>query len=233
MESIKKSIKVVAFDADDTLWDNEVFFREAEDRFAALFEDFLPYHAAQKELLKVEMQNITLYGYGIKAFMLSMIEAALEITSHNVKPETINKIIAIGKEMLDKPVTLLDGVENVLQQLYGKYRLVVATKGDLLDQERKLKKSKLLSYFHHIEVMTEKADADFDKLIKHLDIAAGEFFMPGNSLKSDVLPVLNLGGHAAHIPYHTTWVFEKIDHEINHPHFYQFSKIDEILPYLI
>lgn len=233
MNSIKDSIKVVAFDADDTLWDNEVFFREAEDRFAALFEDYLPYHTIQRELLKIEIQNINLYGYGIKAFMLSMIETALEITNQNVHADTIQKIITIGKEMLDKPVTLLPGVEDVLKQLYGKYRLVVATKGDLLDQERKLKKSNLLTYFHHIEVMTEKADADYVKLIRHLDIDPSHFFMLGNSLKSDVLPVLNLGGHAAHIPYHTTWVLEKIDHEIVHPQFHQFKKIDEILPLLL
>ncbi len=233
MISLKKSIKVVAFDADDTLWDNEVFFREAEDRFAALFEDYLPYHTIQRELLKVEIQNLNLYGYGIKAFMLSMIETALDITDQKLKPETLHKIIAIGKEMLDKPVTLLDGIEDVLKQLHGHYRLVVATKGDLLDQERKLKKSNLLSYFHHIEIMTEKADEDYQKLIKHLDIAPEAFFMLGNSLKSDVLPVLNLGGHAAHIPYHTTWSLEKIDHEIVHPNFYQFSKIHEILPLLL
>jgi putative hydrolase of the HAD superfamily len=229
MNYLKENIKIVAFDADDTLWDNEIYFREGEDRFAALFEDYLPYHDVLKELLKVEIANMPLYGYGIKGFMLSMIETAMLITDHKVNPQSINTIINIGRTMLDKPVNLLEGVEDVLKSLHGKYRLVVATKGDLLDQERKLKKSNLLSYFHHIEIMTEKADSDFEKLIKHLDIGPESFFMIGNSLKSDVIPVLNIGGHAAHIPYHTTWEFERVEHEINHDNFYAFKHISDAL----
>ncbi len=232
MEIDKNKIKVIAFDADDTLWDNEIYFREAEDRFAALFEDYLPYHSVLRELLKIEIQNMPIYGYGIKAFVLSMIETAQEITNNNVSPIALQKIISIGKEMLDKPVHLLEGVEDVLKELHGQYRLVVATKGDLLDQERKLKKSNIANYFHHVEIMSEKADADYEKLLKHLDINANQFFMIGNSLKSDVLPVLNLGGYAAHVPYHTTWVLEKIDHEIKHDNFYQFTHANEVLKLL-
>jgi putative hydrolase of the HAD superfamily len=128
---------------------------------------------------------------------------------------------------------LLDGVEEVLKRLYGKYRLVVATKGDILDQERKLKKSGLEHYFHHIEIMSDKKEKDYQKLLKHLDCRPESFLMLGNSLKSDVLPVLALGAHAVHIPYHTTWVHEQIDHTIEDPRFYQFNSMADILTHLI
>src|ERR1043166_492810 len=218
-------LKIIAFDADDTLWDNELFFRETENRFCALFEDYLPQHSVERELLKVELKNIPLYGYGIKAFMLSMIETAIGITDKKVKAEVIEKIIGFGQELLNKPVTLIDGVEEVLKALKPKYRLVLATKGDLLDQERKLKKSGLIDYFHHIEIMSEKKEADYAKLISHLDIRPSELLMIGNSLKSDILPVLHLGGHAIHIPYHVTWAHEHIDTEINHENFRQVETV--------
>lgn len=225
-------LKIIAFDADDTLWDNELFFRETENRFCALFEDYLPQHSVERELLQVELKNISLYGYGIKAFMLSMIETAIGITDKKVKAEVIEKIIGFGQELLNKPVTLIDGVEEVLKALKPKYRLVLATKGDLLDQERKLKKSGLIDYFHHTEIMSEKKEADYAKLIKHLDIQPAELMMIGNSLKSDILPVLNLGGHAIHIPYHVTWAHEHVDAEINNDKFRQVTSVREVLNYL-
>jgi putative hydrolase of the HAD superfamily len=226
------SLHVIAFDADDTLWDNEAYFRETENKFYALMEDFLPQHTVARELLTTEVKNIELYGYGIKAFMLSMIETAIRISDGTIHVKVIEQIIGFGKELLGKPVTLLDGVEETLRTLKGKYRLVMATKGDLLDQERKLKKSNLESYFHHIEIMSEKKEADFQKLIRHLDISPDEFLMVGNSLKSDVLPVLNLGGHGIHIPYHTTWAHEKIDFEIEHQNFRQLTHIKEVLNFV-
>jgi putative hydrolase of the HAD superfamily len=222
------NITVIAFDADDTLWDNEIFFRESEDKFCALFEDFLPFHSVQRELLKVEIQNLALYGYGIKAFVLSMIETANNITNYTVKGNIINLILNIGKEMLNKPVNLLPGVEDVLMALHKKYKLVLATKGDLLDQERKLEKSKLSKYFHHIEIMTEKSENDYQKILSHLDIPANQFLMVGNSLKSDVLPVINMGGFSVHIPYHTTWILEQIDHEIKSDNFFTISSIKDL-----
>lgn len=226
-------IKVIAFDADDTLWVNEPYFQETEHKFCALLEDYLPQHTTAKELFKVEMQNLALYGYGIKAFILSMIETAIEVSGKTAPPELIEKIIGYGKDMLEKPVELLDGIEETLHALKGHYRLVVATKGDLLDQERKLKKSGLESYFHHIEIMSDKQQADYVKLIRHLDIQPQEFLMIGNSLKSDILPVLELGGHGIHIPYHTTWEHEKIEHRVDHPHFKEAEKIKEVLPFLL
>ncbi len=226
-------LKVIAFDADDTLWVNEPYFRETEDRFCELLEDYLPHHSVARELLQVEIRNINLYGYGVKGFMLSMIETAMELSQKTIKVDVIEKIIDLGKELLEKPIVLLDEVEHVLQTLHGKYKLVVATKGDLLDQERKLRKSGLEHYFHHIEIMSEKKEADYQKLLKHLDIQPTEFMMLGNSLKSDVLPVLELGGHAVHIPYHTTWAHETIDSTIEHKNFRQVSSIKEVLSFLL
>jgi putative hydrolase of the HAD superfamily len=225
-------LKVIAFDADDTLWVNEPYFVETENKFCALLEDYMPHHAVAKELFKTEIDNLALYGYGVKGFMLSMVETALRVSNNTTSIETIEKAIQYGKELLAKPIELLDGIDEVLHTLKKKYRLVVATKGDLLDQERKLKKSGLEHYFHHIEIMSDKQEADYLKLIKHLDIKPEEFLMIGNSLKSDVMPVLAIGGHAMHIPYHTTWAHEKVEHPIEHENFRQVMTIKEILPFL-
>lgn len=226
-------IKVIAFDADDTLWINEPYFQETENKFCALLEDYLPKHTLAKELFKTEIDNLPLYGYGIKGFMLSMIETAMRISNNTLDIGVLSKAIEFGKELLEKPIEILEGVENVLAALKGSYRLVVATKGDLLDQERKLKKSGLEHYFHHIEIMSDKQEADYLKLIKHLDIQPGQFLMIGNSLKSDVMPVLAIGGHAVHIPYHTTWAHEQVEHHVEHEHFSQVQQIMEILPTLL
>ncbi|HOZ78653.1 MAG TPA: HAD family hydrolase [Ferruginibacter sp.] len=226
------NIKVIAFDADDTLWVNEPYFKEIEEKFCDLLEDYLPRHTLVKELFKTEIDNLSLYGYGVKGFMLSMIETSLRITNKTLSLEVIEKAIGFGKELLQKDIELLDGVEETLKLLKGKYRLVVATKGDLLDQERKLKKSGLEHYFHHIEIMSDKQEADYKKLIKHLDILPSEFLMLGNSLKSDVLPVLAIGGHAIHIPYHTTWAHEHVEHKVEHDNFKQVTQINEVLSFL-
>ncbi|MEY3648919.1 MAG: hypothetical protein RLZ13_1804 [Bacteroidota bacterium] len=220
-------IRVIAFDADDTLWINETYFREAEEKFASLLEDFLPQHAIMKELYRTEIANLSLYGYGIKGFMLSMIETALRISGEKMPIALVEKIIQIGQEMLGKPVDLLPGVNEVLQSLQGKYRIVLATKGDLVDQERKLQKSGLEGFFHHIEIMSEKRTSDYEKLIGHLDIQASEFVMIGNSLKSDILPVLELGGYGIHVPFHTTWIHEQVDHEVKHERFFTAEHLEE------
>jgi len=227
-----KNIKVIAFDADDTLWVNEPYFQEVEHKFCTLLEDYLPAHSVSKELYAIEMKNLPLYGFGIKAFILCMIETVLKVTDNTAHPDLILKAIAYGQEMLNKPIELLDGVEETLHRLKNKYKLVVATKGDLLDQERKLKKSGLEHFFHHIEIMSDKKESVFLKLLRHLDCKPADFLMIGNSLKSDVMPVLAIGGHAAHVPFHTTWEHEKIDHTIEHPWFYQFNNIADITSYL-
>lgn len=221
--------KVIAFDADDTLFVNETYFLETEEKFCELMSDYLSHKSISQELFRIEIKNLAIYGYGIKAYILSMIEAAMTISNNTIPVEVVGKIIQYGKELLDKPIVLLDGVEETLESLYGKYKLVVATKGDLLDQRRKLHNSGLGKYFHHIEVMSDKQEQDYLDLIKRLEIEPSEFFMIGNSLKSDVLPVLGIGGYAAHVPFHTTWAHEKIDHEVKHDNFYSFENIIEVL----
>ena len=162
-----------------------------------------------------------------------MIEAAMNISNKTIPIEIIEKIIQYGKELLQKPIELLDGVEETLKALHGKYKLIVATKGDLKDQQRKLHDSGLGPYFHHIEVMADKQELNYEKLLKRLEINADEFFMIGNSLKSDVLPVLAIGGHAVHIPFHTTWEHEKVNHKVEHPNFKTLEKITDVLPILL
>lgn len=226
------NLKVIAFDADDTLWVNEPYFRHTEEQFYDLLGEFSSQQGLERELFKIEIENLGFYGYGIKGFVLSMIEAALKVTDNKISTEVIGKIIELGKEMMNRPIELLDGVEEVLEALKGKYRLVVATKGDLLDQERKLKKSGISHYFHHIEIMSEKDDANYRKLIKHLDIHPKELMMVGNSLKSDILPVLNVGGHGVHVPYHITWAHEHIEDTIDDEKFKSVERIREILGFL-
>ena len=231
MERIQ-DLKVIAFDADDTLWMNEPYFQEIERKFCEMMEVYHPQHTVSRELLATEIANLEDYGFGIKSFILSMIEAAIRISGRTIKLEVIEKIIYFGKEMLHKPIELLDGVEEVLATLNGRYRLVMATKGDLLDQERKLIKSGLEKHFHHIEILSDKKEENYQKLLHHLDIQPKQFLMVGNSLKSDVLPVLELGGYACHVPFHTTWEHEKIDYSIDHSNFRQLRKLLDLLDFI-
>lgn len=230
---MKDYIKVIGFDADDTLFINEPYFDEAEEKFCALFEDFLSKQSISQTLFQTQINNLPFYGYGIKGYILSMIEAANKISDGKVSIKVTEKILEIGKELLQKPIVLLDGIEDTLKQLHGKYKLIVVTKGDLKDQHRKVSLSGLGPYFHHIEVLSEKDEIDYEKLLKRLDIDASDFLMIGNSLKSDVLPVLNIGGTAIHIPFHTTWAHERIDHEIIHDKFFTAITNAEILPLLL
>ena len=225
-----KNCKVIAFDADDTLWVNETYFRDAEKEFSKILSKYETINKIDQELFKIEIKNLELYGYGIKGFMLSMIECALKLSNYSIPQYEIDKILFLGKQMLNKPIELLDGVEDVLEKLHKKYKLIVATKGDLLDQERKLEKSGLLKYFHHIEVMSEKKEEDYRKLIKHLDINSNELLMVGNSLKSDVLPLLKIGASAIHVPFHITWSHEEVSlEETKNSNFQTLSQLKDIL----
>ena len=233
MEIDFKNISVIGFDADDTLWVNETYFRETEEHFAELLEGYETKNKIDQELFKMEMQNLELYGYGIKGFMLSMIESALDLSNNTVSQQTISKILNLGKGMINHPVELLDGVEEVLQALSGKYRLIVLTKGDLLDQERKLEKSGLSRYFHHVEVLSDKKEDNYKNLLEHLEIATDSFLMIGNSLKSDVIPILNIGGKAVHVPFHTTWAHELVSEEEEQMNNHlKLNSIRDILKYL-
>ena len=227
------NLKVIAFDADDTLFVNEPYFQETGQKFCVMMSDYLSKQGLSQELFKTQVDNLHLYGYGIKGYTLSMIEAAMKISNNTLSVEVIAKIIDLGKELLQKPIELLDGVEETLKALQGKYKLIVATKGDLKDQQRKLHDSGLGIYFHHIEVMADKQEVNYEKLLKRLEIESKEFFMIGNSLKSDVLPVLGIGGYAVHIPFHTTWEHEKIHHKVDHPNFRTLDKISDVLEILL
>ena len=196
-------------------------------------QDYLSHQGLSQELFKTEIANLDLYGYGIKGYILSMIEAAMKISNNTISLEIIEKIIEYGKELLEKPIELLDGVEDTLKALDGKYKLIVATKGDLKDQQSKLHRSGLGHYFHHIEVMSDKQEINYTHLLNRLDIKPDEFFMIGNSLKSDILPVLGIGGYAVHIPFHTTWEHERISHKVEHPNFKTLEKITDVLGILL
>lgn len=233
MEIDYKDITVIGFDADDTLWVNETYFREAELEFAKLLGAYETANKVDQLLFKKEMDNLDIYGYGVKGFVLSMVESAIEISNGSISNETIEKILNIGKDMINKPVDLLDGVEEVLKVLSKKYRLILATKGDLLDQERKLEKSGLTEYFHHIEVLSDKKEANYSKLLKHLDIDPQNFLMIGNSLRSDILPLLSIKAHAIHVPFHTTWAHEQVtEEEANGKAYKTVSNIRDIVNFL-
>lgn len=222
-------IAVIGFDADDTLWINETYYLETENEFCRLLAEYGESSEISAELFKTETANMRLYGYGIKAFTLSLLETALRISRNRVPQSVIYKIINLGKEQLDKPLVLLDDVKNVLDQLSQNYRLIVATKGDLLDQERKLRNSSLEKYFHHIEIMSDKKESDYRKLLKHLDIEPRQFMMVGNSLRSDIIPVLAIGGHAVYVPFHTTWEHEAADeNSISSSRFRKIEKISQV-----
>lgn len=223
-------IKYIGFDADDTLWINELYYHNTEKEFAAILSNYLNEEEIKRELLNTEMNNVKLFGFGTKGFTISMIETAIRVTNHSITADKIFKIINLGKLLLNSPVNLFEGTENVLKELQKKYKLIIVTKGDLYDQERKLKASQLEPYFHHIEIMSNKKETNYKKLLNYLEINPGEFLMIGNALKSDILPVLNIGGSAIYIPYHLTWEYEK--HKIeafDKTNFLQIDKITELL----
>jgi len=221
---MKNKIKIIGFDADDTLWVNEPLYRATEKQFGDILSDYFPENEINGELFKTEMQNLEIYGYGAKGFMLSMIETALRISDSKITPDEINRIIKLGKDLLNEPIVLLDHVELVLKKLQPDYKLILATKGDLLDQERKLRKSGLINYFHHIEIMSDKHENNYRKLISRLDIDPEDFVMIGNSI--------NIGAKAIHVPYHTTWQHENDHDTADHSKFVTVDNLSEILNFL-
>lgn len=222
-------IKIIGFDADDTLWVNEPYYRETEMEFIRLISVYGVKEDIAAALFRTEMSNLDLYGYGIKAFMLSLVECSIGITRGAVNSATIAEIISLGKRMLQRPIELLDDVKTVLERLSPRYRLIVATKGDLLDQQRKMTRSSISSYFHHIEVMSDKKEQNYIQLFSHLDIEPCQFLMIGNSLKSDIVPPLSLGAYAIHVPYHTTWAHEEVDTDPGKDRFFRVERLAEIL----
>jgi putative hydrolase of the HAD superfamily len=229
---MKNNFIIIGFDADDTLWVNEPYYREIEKQFCDILTDYGTEKYISDELYKIEVNNLDLYGFGAKAFTLSLIETALKVSDNGISQSIVSEIIKLGKSLINKPVVLLDGVQDVLEKFHKKgKKLIIATKGDLLDQERKLKKSNLDQYFHHIEIMSDKKESDYLKLLSHLDIEPEDFLMIGNSLKSDIKPVLNIGGYGIHIPYHTTWQHEEIPKLDENDNFLEIEHINEIIKF--
>jgi putative hydrolase of the HAD superfamily len=222
----------IAFDADDTLWDNEIFFRESEREFCKLINSHNP-NLTEKEIMPVlfdnEVGNLSIYGFGVKSFVLSAIETAGKLLNNDVPYSIISSIVQIGRNQLMQPVTLLADVEDTLKRLKesGKYRLVVATKGDLLDQENKIKRSGLEQYFERSIIMSDKREDDYLKMIKSLNCKPEKLVMIGNSFKSDILPVVNLGGRGIYIPYHTTWAHEVVD-TIEHERIVEIKRLGDL-----
>ena len=219
-------IEVIGFDADDTLWKNEDLFFEAQNEI----KDILKQNSNNfdKELLKTEKSNLDFYGYGIKGFILSIIEASAKNSHEELKIESINQIIKLGKKMLNAPVDLIEDVEKVLSILSKKYKLILITKGDLLDQERKIKKSKLEKYFKHKKIVSEKNKQTYLNILDDLKIEPQNFLMVGNSFKSDVLPVLEIGGNGIHIPYKILWEHENINTNKYSKKYIKLNKISDL-----
>lgn len=201
----------LAFDADDTLWHNETLYAETQEAFRALLRPFHDDAWIDARLHETEMRNLRRYGYGIKGFTLSMIETALELTEDRLDGPGVRQVLALGQAMLDKPVEPLPGVAEVLAELAGSFDLMLVTKGDLFDQEAKLARSGLGGHFSKVEIVSEKDEATYAALLQRHGIRPGEFTMVGNSVRSDILPVLALGGRAVHIPYHLTWAHEVVE----------------------
>lgn len=229
---MNSKITTIAFDADDTLWINEPYFREAEQQFCRLLEDYQSHETISGTLFATEMKNLHLYGYGVKGFILCMLETAGSICGPAMSAGLTDAVIALGHDLLEKPITLLPGVLDTLEQLNSRYRLVLATKGDLLDQERKLHKSGLEQYFQYTSIMSDKKRADYRKLMQHLSCEPSQFMMVGNSVRSDILPVLELGGYGGYIPFHMTWAHEQEDLPPGHNNFMTFQHFDDLLNYL-
>jgi len=222
-------IKLIALDADDTLWHNEHMFLETRDRFRELLSEYHSDDWVDERLNSTELRNLKHFGYGIKSFVLSMIETAVELTEGRIRGNQVMEIVGFAKDMSNSPVRLLDHVEDTVRQLASRHQLVVITKGDLFDQESKLARSGLGDYFSGFEVVTEKNCATYESVVERTCGDPSAFLMIGNSIKSDVIPVVEMGGNAIHIPYHTMWEHETVsEDEANKYSFLTAASIAEV-----
>jgi putative hydrolase of the HAD superfamily len=227
---MKNHIKVIGFDADDTLWDNQPQFNKVIKTFIDILSPYCREETALKAIHNMQVANLPVYGFGAKSLALSMTQAACELSKYRIDAHRIEKIINLGKGLLTMPVELLDDAERVICELKNKYILVLITKGDLIDQRRKLRESGLEKYFHHIEVLNDKKENDYRDIFRRLNLNPQEFAMVGNSLKSDIIPVLELGATAVYIPYHSTWEHEHVEnYEPENANFYEQEKLSDLL----
>jgi putative hydrolase of the HAD superfamily len=204
------AIRYVAFDGDDTLWHNETRFHLTQTALRELLRRHVPDADVDSHLSEVELRNLSLYGYGVKAFTLSMIETAIQVTDGRIPTVDLEVILGWGKRMLGEPTELLDGVEAALKEVGRRYEVLLITKGDLFDQESKLARSGLAEVFAGVEILSEKNDDAYRRVLRRRHIEAEEFVMVGNSLRSDIAPVVAIGARAVHIPYPLTWHHENV-----------------------
>lgn len=224
---------VIAFDADDTLWHNETLYIHAKERFGQLLSDYRNPETIIRQLDETEIENVHSYGYGIKSFTLSMVETAVDISGGQVQGSEIHAIIDLANEMLDSEVTLFDHVEESLASMSADYDLLMITKGDTFEQERKIQRTGLAGYFQDIEIVGEKSEEVYRGILRKYAIDPARFLMVGNSLKSDVLPVIGIGSQAVYIPCQYTWVHENlIDQPIDRNAYYEIEHLGQ-LPDLI
>ena len=204
---------LVALDADDTLWHNEPLFTSRREQFCALLARYEPSGVPEERLYAVEMRNLRHFGYGVKGFVLSMIETAIEMTGGRISSGDVQQIIEWGREMVTGPIELLDGVAEAVEALAKDYSVILVTKGDLLDQETKLARSGLGGLFNGIEIVSDKTSDIYRKVMRRYDVPPDRFVMVGNSLRSDILPVVQAGGHAVYVPYAMSWIHERVPAE--------------------
>lgn len=226
---LKNVIKVIAFDADDTLWENQPYFDEVEEKLCSILSEYGWSGHIREELFRTEMRNMDELGYGAMAFTLSMIETALEVSGNRIPAGKISEMYALGRSLLRIPATPLEGVSETLERLSesGAFRLILITKGNMLDQQRKLDRSGLRGFFSHVEIVSDKDESTYRRLLESLDIRPSQLLMVGNSFKSDIAPVLQIGGYRAYIPFHTTWQHEQAD-EYMHPRLFRLERFSEL-----
>jgi putative hydrolase of the HAD superfamily len=222
------AIEIIGIDGDDTLWDSETQFQLTEQAYAELLSPWVDAENVSSALLETERRNLGLFGYGVKGFVLSMIETALTLTDQKVDGTHIERIIDLGKQMMTHPVELLDGVAETVATLGRDYRLVLITKGDLFHQESKVAASGVAELFERVEIVAEKDPATYARILSRMDVTADEFCMVGNSVKSDIAPVVELGGAGVHVPYHLTWALEHEELERAHLRVVQVTHMREV-----
>ncbi len=223
-----RPITAIGFDADDTLWQNEQFFRTTESHFTGLLKEFAEHDVVSEKLLAAEKRNLDFYGYGIKGFMLSMIETAIEVTDGKVEARTIGEILDVGREMLRHPVETLPHVRETLEALSGHYMLVLITKGDLFDQERKLAQSGLGDFFDAVEIVSEKTATTYRRVFSRVADGPERAMMIGNSLKSDIVPAIAAGAYGVFVPHELTWILEHVEPPTDAPRFRQIAHLGEL-----
>lgn len=222
-------IEIIAFDADDTLWHFETAYRDAAAKFEKLLMTHYDLTSIDGEIYKTEKDNLRHFGYGVKSYTISMIETAVRLTNGRIEGRHILEITAYGREMLDREVLLMDGAEEVVATLAATYPLMLITKGDQFEQERKIKRSGLASYFNQIEIVSEKRTGTYTSLLAKYGIDPAGFLMVGNSLRSDIMPVVSAGGQAVHIPYDLTWEHETILAEPLEPdQYHQIERLNQL-----